>query len=105
MIALSSSPRDSRISSTLDIDDTESITSSISWIALDIENLSIKLGNLSIIHKGKLNVNYNEDEASDYMKNDNIEIHVDISNGSKNFIAYSMDLTKEYIKINADYRT
>ena len=76
-----------------------------SGIALDIENLSIKLGNLSIIHKGKLNVNYNEDEASDYMKNDNIEIHVDISNGSKNFIAYSMDLTKEYIKINADYRT
>ena len=39
------------------------------------------------------------------MKNDNIEIFVDISNGSKNFTCYTMDLTKKYIEINADYRS
>ena len=39
------------------------------------------------------------------MKNDNIDIHVDISNGSKNFTAYTMDLTKNYIEINSDYRS
>ena len=74
-------------------------------IAFDIDNLTIKFGNLIIVQKGKFNINYNEEETKDYMKNDNIEINVDISNGSKNFTAYTMDLTKKYIEINADYRT
>ena len=74
-------------------------------IALDIENLSIKFGSLSIVQKGKLNNNYNENETSDYMKSDNIDIYVDISNGSKNFTCYTMDLTKKYIEINTDYRS
>jgi len=74
-------------------------------IVFNIENLSIKFGNLMIIQNGKLNINYNESETSDYMKNDNIEIHVDVSTGSKNFTAYTMDLTKKYIEINADYRS
>ena len=39
------------------------------------------------------------------MKNDTIDINIDISNGSKNFTAYTMDLTKKYIEINADYRS
>ena len=47
-------------------------------IAIDIDNLSLKFGELNII-QGKLNSNYNEKEASDYIKNDNIEIFVDIS--------------------------
>ena len=52
-----------------------------------------------------LNPNYNEEDTSDYMKNYNIEIHVDILSGSKKFTAYTMDLTKKYIEINADYRS
>ena len=39
------------------------------------------------------------------MKSDNIDISVDFLNGSKNFTSYTMDLTKKYIEINADYRT
>ncbi len=74
-------------------------------ITIDVDNLSIKFGNLNIVQKGKLNNNYNEDETSEYMKNDNIDITVDISNGSKNFTSYTMDLTKNYIEINSDYRS
>ncbi len=74
-------------------------------ITIDVDNLSIKFGNLNIVQKGKLNSNYNEDETSEYMKNDNIDITVDISNGSKNFTSYTMDLTKNYIEINSDYRS
>ena len=74
-------------------------------IVIDNDNLSLKFGELSIIQKGKLNSNYNEKETSEYMKNSNIEIFVDISNGSKNFTCYTMDLTKKYIEINADYRS
>ena len=74
-------------------------------INIDIDNLSIKFGEITIIQKGKLNVNYNERELIEYMKNDNIEIYVDICNGSKKFVAYTMDFTKKYIEINADYRS
>ena len=74
-------------------------------VTLNFDKLTLKLGNLSIIHNGKLSLNYNEDEASKYMKNSNIEIDVDINGGSKNFTAYTMDFTKKYIEINADYRS
>tara|TARA_B100000989_G_C19514028_1_gene460664 strand:+ start:635 stop:1936 length:1302 start_codon:yes stop_codon:yes gene_type:complete len=74
-------------------------------VAFNIDNLSIKFGNFIIVQKGKLNVNYDEQSTSNYMKNDNIDIYIDISNGSKNFTAYTMDFTKKYIEINADYRS
>ena len=54
---------------------------------------------------GKINTNYNENETSDYMKSENINIGIDIADGSKNFTVYTMDLTKKYIEINADYRS
>ena len=74
-------------------------------VPINIDDLSIWIGNLNIIQNGKLNTNYNEIETSEYMKNDNIDIHVDIAGGSKNFTAYTMDFTKKYIEINADYRS
>jgi len=72
---------------------------------IKIHELSIKFGNINIVQKGKLHVSYNEIEAADYMKNSNIEISVYVGAGKKNFIAYTMDLTKKYIEINADYRS
>ena len=74
-------------------------------IQFNLDKLSIKIGKLNLIQNGKLSISYSEKEALDYMKNDNIEINVDIMNGSKNFTAYTMDFTKKYIEINADYRS
>jgi len=74
-------------------------------VAIDIEKLSEKFGDLIIINNGKLDNNYKEGQASDYMKQNNIDISVDISSGSKNFTVYTMDFTKKYIEINADYRS
>jgi glutamate N-acetyltransferase/amino-acid N-acetyltransferase len=36
------------------------------------------------------------------MKDKSIDILVNLNMGSKNFTAYTMDLTKKYIEINAD---
>ena len=76
-----------------------------SGASIDLKKLSIKFGELSIVYKGKLNSRYNEQEVSDYMKNSNIDITVDVASGKKDFTAYTMDLTKKYIEINADYRS
>ena len=74
-------------------------------VPLNFEKLSISFGNINIVQNGMTSINYNENEAAEYMKSDNIDIDVDISSGSKNFTAYSMDLTKNYIEINSDYRS
>ena len=74
-------------------------------VQIDFEKLSIKFGNLNIVQNGKVSTNYDEKTTADYMKNDNIEIQIDIFNGSKNFTVYTMDLTKKYIEINSDYRS
>ena len=69
------------------------------------DKLSVKFGEIIIIQNGKLSSNYNEEETSSYMKNDTIEISLDLSSGSKNFRVYTMDFTKKYIDINSDYRS
>ena len=74
-------------------------------VLINLEKLSIKFGEFSIINNGKLNLNYNETDIENYMKNDNIEININIFKGSKKFTTYTMDLTKEYIEINSDYRS
>ena len=74
-------------------------------VSINFDKFSLKFGDINIIQNGKININYNEDETSTYMKNENIEIFVDASIGSKKFTAYTMDLTKKYIEINADYRS
>ena len=72
---------------------------------INLEKLSIKFGDLTIVYKGKLNSQFNENETKNYMKNSNIEINVNVGCGNKSFTVYTMDLTKKYIEINADYRS
>ena len=72
---------------------------------INLKKLSIKFGDINIVQNGKLSNQYNEEETSNYMKNTNIEINVNVASGNKNFTAYTMDFTKKYIEINADYRS
>ena len=72
---------------------------------IKMDKLAIKFGDISIVQKGKLHISYNEKDAAEYMKNSDIEISINIGSGKKNFTAYTMDLTKKYIEINADYRS
>ena len=76
-----------------------------SGIAINLNKLCIKLGSILIVQNGKLSAIYKEIDAAKYMKNENIDIEIDICSGSKKFTAYSMDLTKKYIDINSDYRS
>ena len=76
-----------------------------SGVNLNLSKLNISFGDIKIIEKGELVENYSEESAKDFMKNENIDLNIDLNIGSKNFTAYTMDLTKKYIEINADYRS
>ena len=74
-------------------------------VSLILDNLSIKFGNLVIIQNGKLNGNYNEIDAAEYMKNENITITIDLGLAEGACTVWTCDLTHGYISINADYRS
>ena len=75
------------------------------YVNFNINKLDIKFGKLKVVENGLISKNYNEDLLKEYMKNKDINIIVEINSGKKNFTAYTTDLTKKYIEINADYRS
>ena len=76
-----------------------------SGININLKKLSINFGNIKVIDKGQLVNIYKEIEVANYMKGQVIDISINLNMGLKKFTAYTMDLTKKYIDINADYRS
>ena len=74
-------------------------------IKVDVKKINISFGPYKIFSKNELAKNYDEQKVAEYMKNESIDITVDLGMGQKSFTSYTMDLTKDYIEINADYRS
>ncbi len=72
---------------------------------LDIEKVSIFLDDICIVDKGERAVDYTEQLAKDKMLQDEIDINVDLGLGNATETIWTTDLSYEYIKINAEYRT
>ena len=72
---------------------------------INLKKLSIKFGDFKIVQDGKLHQSYDEFKTSKYMKGDYLDLDIEIFTGKKNFTVYTMDFTKKYIEINADYRS
>lgn len=71
----------------------------------DRDQLSIRFGDILVASDGWVNPDYSEDEAAAYMKNQDLEIHVDLGLGGGTAVVWTCDLTHGYIDINADYRS
>jgi glutamate N-acetyltransferase/amino-acid N-acetyltransferase len=75
-------------------------------IDINLNKLAIKIGPVNVIENGQLSRLYNEEDAAVYMREEKkIDLVIELNMGKKNFTAYTMDLTKKYIEINADYRS
>ena len=61
-------------------------------------------GSIKFFEKGAI-MPFSEDEAAEMLSDDEIKINVTLSDGDAKATAWGCDLTYEYIKINADYRT
>ena len=72
---------------------------------INLKKLCIKFGNFKIVQDGKLYQGYDEQITSEYMKNENLEIGVEVFTGKKTFTAYTMDFNNKYVEINSDYRS
>jgi len=76
-----------------------------SGININQKKISISFGNIKVINRGQLVNNYKESEVASYMTGQTIDISITLNMGLKKFTAYTMDMTKNYIEINADYRS
>ena len=74
-------------------------------VKLNLNKLNILIGKNKIIENGKISPSYDETIVSNYMKSSEIKLFIQIGTGIKDFEVYTMDLTKKYIEINADYRS
>ena len=71
----------------------------------DRDRLAISIGRYPVAKDGVRHPDYDERMLAAYMAGDEIEITVDVGVGSGRFTVWTCDLTHEYIRINADYRT
>lgn len=71
----------------------------------DRDRLSIRFGDITVAENGWVSESYSEEAGAAYMKNEEIEIGVDLGIGSGAAEVWTCDLTHRYIAINADYRS
>jgi glutamate N-acetyltransferase/amino-acid N-acetyltransferase len=77
-----------------------------SGVECDENTLTIKIGDVTVYDKGNiLFTSETEEKAHKVMKKDSFSISVDLGIGNGEFTAYGCDLSYEYVKINAEYRT
>jgi glutamate N-acetyltransferase/amino-acid N-acetyltransferase len=71
----------------------------------DRDRLAIRFGEFVLAEQGERSPRYDEAATSAYMKNQELEIGVDIGLGDGRATVYTCDLTHGYIDINGSYRS
>jgi glutamate N-acetyltransferase/amino-acid N-acetyltransferase len=72
---------------------------------VDRDRLAIWFGPNQAAVDGAPSPTYDEAKMTAYMKNDEIDITVDVASGRASATVWTCDLTKGYIEINGDYRS
>ena len=76
-----------------------------SYEPIDQKKIKIKFGKYLVTKSGMKYSKYSEKSLSDYLKNKEINISIDVGMGKCKWTVYTCDLTEQYIRINADYRS
>ncbi len=72
---------------------------------LDINSVNIYLGDVCIVRNGSVAEDYSEDKGQSVMDQDEITIRVELGGGNDTATIWTSDLSHEYVRINAEYRS
>jgi glutamate N-acetyltransferase/amino-acid N-acetyltransferase len=75
-----------------------------SGASFDPDKTDIYLGE-EMMARGGMGLQFNEDNARQELQKENVIITVDLNSGEDSATAWGCDLSYEYVRINADYRT
>ncbi len=72
---------------------------------LDIERVQIWLDDVCLVENGGVAPSYTEQQGQSVMQQDEISIRVMLDRGQAHLTIWTCDLSYDYVKINAEYRT
>jgi len=75
-----------------------------SGVSFDPNRTDIRIGSLPVCENG-MGLRFDESQAKQILQQHDIRISLDLKSGIASSTIWTCDLTKEYIHINADYRT
>lgn len=75
-----------------------------SGVLVDPNAVTVSIGPIKVVENG-LPCFFDEEEAKNYLKQENVCLTVQLNQGDAEVTAWGCDLTYDYIKINASYRT
>jgi len=75
-----------------------------SGIRLSEDNITVYIGNIKVVNKGR--GTGKDPDANRYLKNNSeVNILINLNKGAASARVLTCDLTEEYVKVNAEYRT
>jgi len=74
-------------------------------VDLDIEFVTVELGDTLIASKGAVDAAYNESAGQAEMDKDEIRVRINLGRGKSSERVWTSDLSNDYVRINADYRS
>lgn len=72
---------------------------------LDVSKIDVYLGAVCIASQGGRSPSYTEEQGAAVMAEEEIEIRIELGRGSCSETIWTTDLSHEYVRINAEYRT
>ncbi|CAE6899130.1 MULTISPECIES: bifunctional glutamate N-acetyltransferase/amino-acid acetyltransferase ArgJ [Pseudomonas] len=72
---------------------------------LDVSKIDVFLGDVCIASRGCRAASYTEEQGSAVMAQEEITIRIELGRGTCSETIWTTDLSHEYVKINAEYRT
>lgn len=72
---------------------------------LDVSKIDVFLGPVCIASQGGRAASYTEEQGAAVMAEEEIEIRIELGRGSCSETIWTTDLSHEYVRINAEYRT
>lgn len=74
-------------------------------VDFDINKIEIYLDDVCIVSNGGRDVAYTEEQGQQVMSQDEILIRIELNTGDQSASIWTSDLSYDYVKINAEYRT
>jgi glutamate N-acetyltransferase/amino-acid N-acetyltransferase len=75
-----------------------------SGVPLNPDSINVTIGPIKVVENG-MPLFFSETKAKEYLANDDIQITVDLGAGNEKATAWGCDLSYDYVRINASYRT
>lgn len=72
---------------------------------LDVSKIDIYLDDVAIVEQGGLAPSYREELGQGVMNQEDITLHVELARGDCRELVWTADLSEEYVRINASYRS